>query len=143
MLRGMTSPRDVLEQLIEGVPARRWAELPDLYHEDAVVEQPMALPRPVRLTGRRELAEHFAAASRLPLEMRAVDVVVRETTDPAIVVGEFAYDCLNEVTGRRFRVPNVFVVEVRDGLIVRSRDYTQHALFAWAFGRLDAVARRI
>jgi uncharacterized protein len=31
-------------------------------------------------------------------------------------------------------------MRVRDGLIVQSRDYANHAVFAAAFGRLDEVA---
>jgi hypothetical protein len=37
----------------------------------------------------------------------------------------------------------VFVVRVRDGLIVESRDYSNHAMFAAAFERLGAVAEQM
>jgi ketosteroid isomerase-like protein len=120
----------VVERLIDGVPARRWDQLPELYAEDAIVHQPMALPRPVRLVGREAIASHFAAAGRLPLEMRAVNVALHEVRDPSLIVAEFDYDALNLESGVRFVVANVFVVRVQDGLIGSSRDYTNHVLFA-------------
>lgn len=137
------TPPEVVERLIAGVPAREWSALPYLYAEDAVVEQPMALPKAVQLVGRTALAQHFAAAARLPLQMRADNVVLHETSDPEVVVAEFDYDARNTDTGATFTVANVFVVRVRDGLIVASRDYSNQVLFAAAFGRIDALADRL
>lgn len=134
----MTStPEQVLHQLIDGVTRRRWDELPLLYAVDAVVEQPLGLPSPTRLEGRAALAAHFAAASKLPLEMCAENVVFHAGADPELVVGEFDYAAQNTATGQAFRVANVFVVRVRDGVIVHSRDYSDHARLAAAFGRLE------
>jgi ketosteroid isomerase-like protein len=42
--------------------------------------------------------------------------------------------------GREVEVPCVFMVRVRDGLIVQSRDYADHVAMARAVGRLDALA---
>ena len=39
------SPRELFEQLIQGVSEQRWDELADLYAEDAVVEHPFASRR--------------------------------------------------------------------------------------------------
>jgi ketosteroid isomerase-like protein len=137
------TPREVVQQLIAGVPAREWAALPHLYAADAVVEQPMALPRPVRLVGRAQLERHFAAAAQLPLEMRAVNVLLHDTADSEVVVAEFDYEARNTATGATFTVANVFVVTVRGGLIVTSRDYSNHVLFAAAFNRIDALASQL
>jgi uncharacterized protein len=137
------TPREVVQRLIAGVPARDWSALPYLYAEDAVVEQPMALPRPVRLVGRAALVQHFAAASRLPLEMRATNVVLHDTSDSEVVIAEFDYDARNVASGTRFTVANVFVVRVRHGLIVTSRDYSNQVLFAAAFNRIDGLADRL
>jgi ketosteroid isomerase-like protein len=129
------TPREVVQRLIAAVPAREWDALPHLYAEDAVVEQPMALPEPVRLVGRSALARHFAAAAKLPLEMRTSNVVLHDTAEAEVVVAEFDYDARNTETGATFTVPNVFVVRVRRGLIVNSRDYSNHVLFAIGLGR--------
>jgi ketosteroid isomerase-like protein len=133
------TPEDVLRRLIAGVTERRWDELPALYATDTVVEHPLGLPAPTRLEGRAAVAAHFDAARRLPLRMRAENVAVHRGADPGVVVGEFDYVGENTATGAAFRFANVFVLRVRDGLIVRSRDYSDHARLAAAFGRLDAV----
>jgi ketosteroid isomerase-like protein len=44
------------------------------------------------------------------------------------------------VDGRAFTLPCVFVVRVRDGEIVESRDYADLVDGARAFGRLPALA---
>lgn len=107
-------PTDVVLALLDGVSARRWSELPELYAEDAIVEHPLAGST---LRGRGELAEHFRRAAHHTPPMRADAVVLHETTDPEVVIAEFAY------VGDGFTVPAVFVVRVRDGLILASRDY--------------------
>jgi uncharacterized protein len=119
------TPVDVIHRLITGVPEGRWDELPTLYAPDAVVEHPMALPEPARLVGRAAVEAHFAAAAQLPLRMRAENVVVHEGADPELAVGEFDY--VGVVGDAPFRTANVLVVRVRDGLIVHSRDYHDHA----------------
>jgi uncharacterized protein len=123
----VTGPRDVVERLIAGITGGDWDDLPDMYAEDAVVEQPFALPKPTRLDGREAIRRHFAAGSRLPLELAARDIVVHETADPEVIVVEYVYDALVTTTGRPFTMANVLVMRIRDGLIVTSRDYHHHA----------------
>jgi len=54
--------------------------------------------------------------------MQAHDVIVHETGDPEVIVAEFAYH--GRVGGSApFKVPAVFVLRVRNGQIVDSRDY--------------------
>jgi ketosteroid isomerase-like protein len=132
------TPREVFERLIDGVTNRRWDELPALYAEDAVVVHPMA-PRGEPLAGRAALRRHFAAGAALDVGMTARDVVVHETTDPEVIIAEFGYAGRVSTTGREFTVPNVFVMRVRDGLIVESRDYADHLAFAAATGHLPAL----
>ncbi|MFD0534482.1 nuclear transport factor 2 family protein [Actinomadura luteofluorescens] len=61
------SPREVFARLGAGISAGRWHELAALYAEDAVVEQPFALPpAPPRLEGRAAIDRHFRAAARGP-----------------------------------------------------------------------------
>lgn len=132
------TPREVFERLVDGVAGGRWDELPGMYAEDTVVVHPFAKP-PEPLVGREALRRHFAAGAGMGLEMTVRDLVVHETADPEVVVGEFAYEGRVLATGRRFRVPNVFVLRVRDGLIVESRDYADHLAMAAATGRLPSL----
>ena len=133
------SPSAVLAQLLRGIAAGAWQELPELYAEDAVVEQPFAVPEPVRLVGREAIRAHFAAAAAGPLVLRAANVVVHETGDPEVIVAEFDYDGQVTTTGHSFRVANVQVLRVRAGRIVSSRDYHNHLALAAALGQVPRV----
>jgi ketosteroid isomerase-like protein len=121
------SPREVAQRLIRGITEERWAELPDLYAEDTVVElpfHPVSMSKVLR--GRKEMAEHFAGAPARPLRLSARNIVVHETTDPEVVVIEYDYDGEVTTNGRTFTSPNIIVMRVRDGRIVSSRDYHDH-----------------
>jgi ketosteroid isomerase-like protein len=117
------SPREVFLSLIDGVAAGRWDELPDLYSEDAAVSHPFATDASAKLNGRAQLREHFVGTGKIGLTMRAHDVVVHETADPEVIVAEFAYHGRVGGDGDQFKVPAIFVLRVRDGQIVESRDY--------------------
>lgn len=118
----MTAPAEVFRQLVDGVVGRRWDELPSLYAEDAVVVHPFSTdPATARLAGRDAIREHFARAAEMDVDFRAEDVVVHETTDPEVVIGEFTYR--GSLGGKDITMPAIFVLRVRDGLIVSSRDY--------------------
>jgi ketosteroid isomerase-like protein len=121
-------PCAVFQRLIDGVTARRPDRLPRLYAEDAVVVHPFAHPAS-RLEGRGALREHFARLDHLPVEMRARNIVVHRTADPEVIIAEFEYAGRNTRTGRTFVVPNIFVMRIRDGRIVESRDYAHHQAF--------------
>jgi uncharacterized protein len=122
------TPRAVFQRLIDGITSLRPEELPLLYARDAVVVHPFAHPAS-RLEGREALREHFAQLETLPLELKARNVVVHQTADPEVIITEFEYACRNTETGREFVVPNIFVLRVRDGHIVESRDYAHHRAF--------------
>jgi ketosteroid isomerase-like protein len=119
------SPSAVARRLIRGITEERWAELPDLYAEDTVVEMPFSPDRTV-LRGRKEVAEYFGAGPARPLRLAAGDIVVHETADPELVVAEYDYHGEATTTGRTFTVSNVLIMRVRDGRIVSSRDYHDH-----------------
>lgn len=128
--------REVLEHLIRGISDGGWLELHELYAEQAVVEYPFALPAPARLDGRGAIQRYFAAVARMPLELRAHNIVMHETTDPGVIVVEYDYDGLVTTTGSAFQVSNIQVSTVRDGQIVKSRDYHNHVVLADVTGRL-------
>jgi ketosteroid isomerase-like protein len=121
-------PADVFHRLVDGVcrlvagDRSQVNGLAGLYAERTRVEHPMVLDDTPLLT-RDDLRRHFAAGRDMtPIaDYRTADVVVHETTDPEVIVAEFRY--LGSVAGRSFQVPCVFVMRVRDGEIVESRDY--------------------
>jgi ketosteroid isomerase-like protein len=49
-----------------------------------------------------------------------------------VIIAEFDYDGLALNTGRSFRASNIQVLRVRDGRIIESRDYHDHAAMAAA-----------
>ncbi|MEV4255153.1 nuclear transport factor 2 family protein [Spirillospora sp. NPDC049652] len=129
----MPSRHEVFLRVVESLAAKKTGDLHLLYAEDALVTHPFAHPES-RLEGREALREHFARVPGMPFEMAVRDVVVHETADPEVIVAEFAYDGRNTGTGARFTVPNIFVMRIRDGLIVEARDYADHRAFAEAMG---------
>jgi uncharacterized protein len=131
------TPREVFARLLDGITAGRREELVALYAPDAVVDVPFALPVPVRLRGREELRGHFTAARSGPaerMEMTARNVVVHETADPELIIAEFDYHLRLPDTGVELDVANIQTVRVRDGLIVATRDFHNHAALAAALG---------
>jgi uncharacterized protein len=135
------SPRDVFLRLVHGVAEGRAGELPDLYAEVTDVRHPMATPEAEPLTSRHALREHFAGppeAQGTIRERRVVDVVVHETTDPEVIVAEFAYE-FPRPGGTAIKVPCVFVMRIRDGQIVESRDYIDPIRAHQARDDIDAL----
>jgi uncharacterized protein len=120
------TPTEVATRLLEGITARRWDELADLYADDVVVDIPFAAPGVTRITGRADVDAHFRAAAGGPLAFTADHVVIHRTDDPEVVISEFEYAGEVATTGRTFRVQNIQVLGVRDGKIVESRDYHDH-----------------
>ncbi|KRB76641.1 MULTISPECIES: nuclear transport factor 2 family protein [unclassified Kitasatospora] len=134
------SPREVFRKLLEGITAGRFAELAELYAEDAVVETVFAPVGPRRFEGRAVLEERFAEVSgSSPVELTSKDVLIRETDDPEVIVAEWNYQVHHRVTGRNFEAANIQVLRVRDGLIVSSRDFHDHLALAVAGGALPQL----
>ncbi|MFC9689682.1 nuclear transport factor 2 family protein [Kribbella sp. NPDC056951] len=136
------TPEEVFRKLVSGVAAGQYAELPDLYAEQTDVRHPMSPYGAPPLLSREALREHFTGTGpqvAATVHFEAADIVVHQTADPEVIVGEFAYAGVAPATGERFRVPCVFVLRVRDGEIVESRDYVDHVAMAKARGRLEEL----
>jgi ketosteroid isomerase-like protein len=121
------SPRQVVERQLQAIAARDWPAMAALYADEAVVVLPFNNPAPLRIDGRRQLEERNQLATQVPLELTPENLRIHETEDPEVVVSEFDYRGRVTTTGRTFRVSNITVVRVRDGKIVESRDYHDHA----------------
>lgn len=134
------SPRDVFLALVNGVAEGRWDQLPDLYAEQTHVVHPFDPVRGPALRTRDELREHFRPTGAGPLlHRRAANITIHETTDPEVIIAEFEYQGTVADTGEPFALPGIFVLRVRNGEIVSSRDYFDHVTAARVRGRLDAL----
>ncbi len=139
------TPEEVFRQLITSVAAGRYAGLAELYAEQTDIRHPMHPERPEPLRSREELRAHFGGGEDAPedpvVRFEAVDVLVHRTEDPEVIVGEFAYRGTVAGSDESFHVPCVFVLRVRDGEIVESRDYVDHAAMANARSRIAEITR--
>jgi ketosteroid isomerase-like protein len=121
------SPREVFLALVNGVADGRWDELPSLYAEQTHVVHPFDPLRQAALCTRDALREHFRPTGAGPrLRRRPANITIHETTDPEVIVAEFEYQGTNVDTGEPFVLPAIFVLRVRDGEIIESRDYFDH-----------------
>lgn len=135
-----SSPRDVFLALVHGVAEGRWEDLPDLYAEQTDVVHPFDPLRAPALRTREELRAHFAPRDTVRhLIRRPANITVHETLDPEVIVAEFEYQGTIAETGEEFALPGIFVLRVRDGRIVSSRDYFDHLAAARVRGSLDTL----
>jgi ketosteroid isomerase-like protein len=136
------SPADVFHRLVRGVCGRQLDELPLLYAEHTHVVHPLAPDRAPPLTTRQELAAHFRLGFEALGEIRFTPaaMTVHQTADPEVIIGEFEYRGVAPGTGEPFTIPNIYVVRVRDGQVVESRDYADHLTFGRLLGRVSEQA---
>jgi uncharacterized protein len=140
------TPTEVFLRLVHGVADRDLEALPALYAEQTDVRHPMSPYGAEPLLSRDALREHFGGTG--PRVADAVrfqpdNVRIHETQDPEVIVAEFDYAGTVIATGEPFRVPCVFVLRVRDGLIVESRDYIDHLAMAKARGLVDDLVKSL
>ena len=125
------SPTEVFHRIVHAIAERTQSEILDeCYAEDVVVEHPFMIPVPTTTKGREQLRIRTTNLKNLPISMEITDVVVHETTDPEVIVGEFKSHITSNQTGERITTGNILVLRVRNGLVVSSRDFHNHALLA-------------
>jgi ketosteroid isomerase-like protein len=145
------TPREVFYRLVDGV-ARLVAgdtaqvdRLAELYAEHTEVTHPMNPLGDTPLRTRADLRRHFAGSpgrtATALQDFHADDIVIHETADPEVIVAEFNYEGTG--AGGPFSLPCVFVMRIRDGLIVSSRDYSSRLGFARAVGEMDSLFREL
>lgn len=137
------SPREVFLALVNGIAEGDLEGLPELYAEETDVVHPFDPLHGAPLRSREELRHRFQALADRPRERRQVgNVVIHETTDPEVIVAEFEYQGTT-AAGEPYALPAIFVMRVRDGEIVASRDYHDHLASARVAGRLGALVTAI
>jgi len=129
------SPRQVVEALMKGISDEDWPNLHRLFSDDALIQYPFALPERRQLQGLEAIKMYFAATSALPLKLRMQNLIIHQTANSEVVVAEWDYDVVVTTTGHTCNVSNITVTTVRNGKIVVSRDYHNHAILARALGR--------
>jgi ketosteroid isomerase-like protein len=141
------TPTEVFHALVDGVARLILGDrsqidrLVALYADPTDVTHPLAPMGDEPLRTRDELRRHFEegpGSARGAERFEPVVRMVHETADPEVVIGEFRH--AGVVDGREVSLPCMFVMRVRDGLIVESRDYVDHIGVARAFGYLDGLA---
>jgi uncharacterized protein len=134
------TPREVFLALVNGIAEGKVEGLADLYAEEIDVVHPFDPLHGAPLRSRAELRERMerrAAAGPIP-RRQVGNVVIHETTDPEVIVAEFEYQGTGD-DGEPYALPAIFVMRVRNGEIVSSRDYHDHLASAKAGGRLDQL----
>jgi ketosteroid isomerase-like protein len=115
-----------------------------LFAADGVLRYPFAPPgMPRELRGRDAIRARRAAepGHRALLDMEGVDVVVRETDDPEVVVAEIEHHGWSHGSGGPYRFRALGVIRVRNGQIVTYDDYMDPIAMAALLGRTpDLVA---
>jgi len=130
------SPREVFLALVNGIADGNPDGLPELYAERIDVVHPFDPMHGAPLRSRDELRKRFEQFAAGPRPRRRVgNVTIHETTDPEVIVAEFEYQGTTEA-GEPYALPAIFVMRVRDGEIVSSRDYHDHLASARVAGRL-------
>jgi ketosteroid isomerase-like protein len=114
------TPREASERLSNLVMSGQFDGMTDLCTADVIFEQPFA---PLRLEGREQIREFTERASSRTLpKMEFRNVVVRETSDPDVIVVEWD----THFPDHDATIPNIRVLGVRNGLIAWCRDYHDH-----------------
>lgn len=132
------TPREVFLKLVHGVCDERWADVLELYAEKTDVSHPFHPLGAPAMRSRDELRTHFGGGGPA-LRRRPTNITVHETADPEVIVAEFRYEGEVVATGKSFVIPGIFVLRVRDGKIVESRDYLDHLRSAAARDMLNEV----
>jgi uncharacterized protein len=114
---------EVFEKALPAIRSGGAGALLDLCADEVVFEFPFApADRPQRVEGNQAAGEYLSAvASRV--QISAADVEKHQTVDPSVGVIEMTVHGTVTDTGEPYDRSYVVVLAVRDGLIVRYRDY--------------------
>lgn len=120
------SPHDVLDRYYQAMLDKSADDLADLYAVNAVHEFPFAVPGfPPGFEGREAVRAGYRAAwGASPARVEEIRrVAIHRTADPEVIVAEQVVVGTVPAAGTSFSVPGLLVLQVRDGLVRRVRDY--------------------
>jgi ketosteroid isomerase-like protein len=136
------SAREIAEE-VRRMVAGEGVVFADLFAADGVLTYPFGPPgQPRELRGRDAIRSYFGAMgqARELFTMEGVEAVVRETSDPEVVVAEITHHGWSHVTGAPYRLTALGVIRVRDGEIVCYDDYMDPIALARLLGRTGELA---
>ena len=136
------SPRQTVEQLLEAAVSPAPGDMADCYAPEVVIEMPFAVDAlyPPRIaTTREELRARFRAGTAMRRYKALRNVTIHETSDPEVIIAEYELHGEMTATGEPFSARYAMVITIRDGYIVRSRDYTDPIAGARLLGRLPEL----
>jgi uncharacterized protein len=136
------SARETVEQLLRATVSATPGDMADCYAPEVVIEMPFATdalyPSQIATT-REELRTRFQAGTAIRRYKSLANVTVHETADPEVIIAEYELHGEMTATGAPFSVRYAMVITIRDGCIVRSRDYTDPITAARLLGRLPEL----
>jgi uncharacterized protein len=136
------SPREVAE-LVRQMVAGEGVVFADLFAEDGVLRFPFAPPgMPREIRGREAIRASRAAEAgrRSLLAMDGVELIVRETDDPEVIVTEIEHYGHSRALDGPYRFRALGVIRVRDGAIVSYDDYMDPIAMAALLDRTHELA---
>lgn len=120
----LSSPSEVLGQVLPAIQSGDIELLTSLCTEDVIFEFPFAPPdRPSMVQGREAVGRYLAAVpSRVAFE-RLSNLEIHQSVNPDVAVVEMTATGTVKDTGDPYKMSYVVVLTVRDGQIARYRDY--------------------
>jgi ketosteroid isomerase-like protein len=118
------TPTEVFQQILTGIGAGDAQAMLGRCRDDVVFEFPFApAGRPKRLEGKGAVGEYLAVIAAGAVPDRLTNLEMHQTVDPEVAVIEFSVTGRVRDTDSPFARSYVVVLTVRDGLVVRYRDY--------------------
>jgi ketosteroid isomerase-like protein len=135
------SARDVVERFLAAALDRSGETLADLYADPVVIEMPFAPPGfpKTSTTTNAELRARVKGGAAARTYDKIDGVVIRETTDPEVVVVEYDVHGTRTSDGEAFLLSYVNIMTIKDGKIVHSKDHTDPINAAKALGMLPRL----
>jgi ketosteroid isomerase-like protein len=136
------TPRQTAERFLQAAVSPDPGDMADCYAAAVVIEMPFGAGSlyPARIeTTREELRARFQAGAATRRYKQVGGAVIYETTDPEVVITE--YELQGELTGTAepFSLRFLMIMTIRDGQIVRTRDYVNPVAGARLLGKVPEL----
>jgi hypothetical protein len=130
------SAREIVERLLRAGREGDADTFAGLMAPDGFIAWPYRPPgAPARVEGRAAIRRHLAEVNEFVRFAEHRDMVVHETTDPAVVIVEYEAHGTVVPTGAPLRQSVIAVFHVRGGAVVSCRDYINPLALAEALGQ--------